>query len=107
MINKVYIKYVINGFGEYEETILGGYKEGSFFYLGNNSKIKVLIEKVFDDKVILNFDDNDMKVLANNVTTRPEMKLKEEVYVVLPVTPSSTNKIQLIDIKKEQQLYYR
>ena len=32
MVNKTYIKYIIDGLGKYEETILSGYEEGEYFY---------------------------------------------------------------------------
>lgn len=106
MVNKAYIKYIIDGLGRYEETILGGYEEGTYFFLGNNSQIKVFVEKVYNDRPILRFEDSDLMIMTDKGTSSLEIKLKEEVNVFVPIKPSPKYKVQLIDIKKEEQLYY-
>ncbi len=105
MVNKVDIKYIIDGLGTYEETVLGGYEESSYFYLGNNKVIKVLIEKVLDDKVVLKFDKKS-KLILPNMDNTVEMKKGEEITPFLPIKPSPNFKIIILDIREEQKLYY-
>lgn len=105
MVNKAYIKYIIDGLGKYEETILCGYEEGEYFYFGNDRSIKVFIDKLELDKVILRFDDNSEFVLPNMSNT-VEIKKGEEITPFLMVKPSPKFKIIISDIREEEKRYY-
>lgn len=105
MIYKVDISYRIGGLGSYEETILCGYEETSYFFLGNNNGIKILIKSIDDDKVILEFDKK-AKLLLPNDSNIIELKKGETIKPFLPITPSPNYQITITDIRKEQKLYW-
>ena len=105
MVAKVDIKYIIDGLGTYEETLLSGYEEGRYFYFGNDSDVKVFIDKLDLDKVILRFDDNSEFVLPNMSNT-VEIKKGEEIIPFLMVKPSPKFKIIIADIREEEKRYY-
>lgn len=105
MSYKVDIKYKIGGLGSYEETILCGYEEKSCFYLGNNNGLKVTIRSIDDDKVILEFDKRTKLIFPNN-NYIVEMKKSETITPFLPITPAPSYQITIIDIRKEQKLYW-
>jgi hypothetical protein len=100
MVNKTYIKYIIDGLGKYEETILSGYEEGEYFYFGNARSAKVFV-----DKVVLGFDDNSEFVLPNMSNT-VEIKKGEEITPFLMVKPSPKFKIIISDIREEEKRCY-
>ncbi len=105
MVTKVDIKYIIDGLGTYEETLLSGYEEGEYFYFGNKRNVKVFIEKLDLDKVVLRFDDDSEFVFSGGTNTA-EIKKGEEVIAFSGVKPSPKFKIKIVDIKEEQKLYY-
>ena len=84
-LEKVDIKYIIDGLGSYEETLLSGYEEGRYFYFGNDRNVKVFIEKyqeVIDSEVMLN---NEIKILMIYGTLKEEQAyyLCEQTYEYL------------------------
>lgn len=105
MVAKVDIKYIIDGLGTYEETLLSGYEEGRYFHFGNDSDVKVFIDKLDLDKVILRFDDNSEFVLPNMSNT-VEIKKGEEIIPFLMVKPSPKFKIIIADIREEEKRYH-
>lgn len=105
MVKKVDIKYIIDGLGTYEETLLSGYEEGKYFYFGNDRDVKVFVDKVDIDKVLLRFDDNSEFVLPN-MTNTVEVKKGEEITPFLMVKPSPKFKIIIKDIREEEKRYY-
>ncbi len=100
MIYKVDIKYIIDGLGTYEETLLSGYEEGKCFYFGNDRNEKVFIEKLELDKVVLRFDDSSEFVLPNMSNTI-EIKKGEEINPYTTFKPSPKFKIMITDIREE------
>ena len=105
MVLKVDIKYIIDGLGTYEETLLSGYEEGKYFYFGNDRDVKVFIEKLDLDKAILKFDDNSEFVLPNMSNT-VEIKKGGEITPFLMVKPSPKFKIIISDIREEEKKCY-
>ena len=105
MVAKVDIKYIIDGLCTYEETLLSGYDEGRYLHFGNDSDVKVFIDKLDLDKVILRFDDNSEFVLPNMSNT-VEIKKGEEIIAFLMVKPSPKFKIIIADIREEEKRYY-
>lgn len=108
MVAKVDIKYIIDGLGTYEETLLSGYEEGEYFYFGNKRNVKVFIEKLDLDKVVLRFDDDSefSEFVFSGGTNTAEIKKGEEIIAFSSVKPSPKFKIKIVDIKEEQKLYY-
>ncbi len=105
MIYKVDINYKIDGLGSYEETTLGSLEENDYFFLGNNNGFKILIKKVYSDKVILEFDKRCKLVLPSE-NKEIEIKIGDEISPYLPIDPSPRFKIKLMNIREEQRLYY-
>lgn len=105
MVAKVDIKYIIDGLGTYEETLLSGYEEGRYFYFGNDRNVKVFIEKLDLDKVVLRFDDNSEFVLPDMSNT-VEIKKGEEITPFLMEKPSPKFKIIINDIREEEKKLY-
>ena len=105
MIYKVDISYKIDGIGIYEETNLGSLEENDCFFLGNNNGFKVLVKKVYADRVLLEFDKHCKLILPND-SREIEIKIGDEFSPYLPIDPSPRFKIKLVDIREEQRLYY-
>lgn len=105
MVLKVDIRYIIDGLGTYEETLLSGYEEGKYFYFGNDKDIKVFIEKLDLDKAILRFDDNS-ELLLPDMSNMVEIKKGEEITPYTTFKPSPKFKIMITDIREEEKKYY-
>lgn len=105
MIYKVDISYKIDGLGRYEETNLGSLEENDCFFLGNDNGFKVILKKVYQDRILLEFDKHCKLVLPNG-TKEMEIKIGDEFTPYLPIDPSPSFKVKLVNIREEQRLYY-
>lgn len=108
MINIVNIWYKIDGFGRVEKTNLYGLEENSYFFLGNqnHNELKVLIKKVYLDRILLQFDENCGLILPNE-NNEIEIKIGEEVVLETEITPSQFYHIKLVDISEAKRMYFR
>ena len=84
IIDISYKSYTIN---KTEKTELMGLMEGDYFFLGNNNGYKVLIKKVYQDRILLLFDKKFKYPLPNN-SREVEIKIGEEFKIAIPIDNS-------------------
>lgn len=105
MVNKVDIKYIIDGLGTCEETLLSGYEKGYSFDFGNAWREEVLIEEIYDDRVVLKFDEHSRFFLPND-DNRIEIKKGEEITPCMPIKPTPRFRLKIVDIRKGEENCY-